>query len=221
MRRYFSRMLLSAINTNSRQAVSTFLRTFMKSDCKFQLEYSCALEPTNTMVSEGPQMTSFFISGLGVLFPDMIFQEDSCQLFTSSLRSDTTLVITGSFHCTPLYCISFQRAIDHMHSIYARRGCEAPSHDSNSSFDDVESHEYASSSDVDSQVGSAKSGTSTQEPPEHHLAPKCPLVAQLYELFNSIPVLPASRSKAYKCTITVIMDEFHKMEHVVVTIIDK
>lgn len=223
LRRHFSRMLLSAINANSCRTIATFFNTFMKQACKFHLEYPLADEPGFEMVADGPHMTSFFILGLGVMFPDMILLEKSCQLFTSNLWNGTKLVINCSFASTAIYHISLLRAVAQMHGLYAHYASQIPSLCNSQSFDNSESGTRSpgsSTSDTESQFGSGRSWKTEEEPTEPDTGEDCHLTTQVRDMFNHVPLLRTPRDISLSCTITIILDHANKMEQVYVNLSD-
>lgn len=221
LRRHFSKMLLRAINTNSGGTIGNFFSAFMKRDCKFHLEYSLGSEePAVAIAAEGPQMTSFYILGLGVMFPDMILLQNSCELYTSNLWNGTKLVIQGTFHSSPMYRISLQRAVTQMHAIYARHTFHGNSVASSRSFDGSDSGTRSpgsSTSDTESQSHNG-SGKSWKTEEDSDYGQDSPLIIQVREMFDQIPLLKASRNISLSCTITVILDHHNKMEQVYVSV---
>lgn len=223
IRRHFSKVFISAVNSNGGKTIETFFNTFMKHGCKVHLEVPNKeqQEEEVTLVAEGPYKSSFFALGLGIMYPDMILSENSCQLFTSNIWNGTKIVLNFKFVGTPIFCLSLPRAVELMNSLYVN-DVDNTSQSSFSYNSQSDNGSESGNSSLASEAGSKSSKKSRRESTTSTtLGADSPLTAKVRAMFHQVPLLVDPKEISLLWTMTIILDPHNMMEQVHVALSDE
>ena len=113
IRRHLPKMILNTLNCSDFMKILSNLNGLMRPDCKFRHEHHIKKSEKNKlrqMSAEGPLIAAFYITAMGVMYPDMTHTFTSSKLITSTKQSGSQLIVEGEFECTQIYDISVRRA---------------------------------------------------------------------------------------------------------------